>query len=75
MTKIEQVLFLNAGMREFPGESYRFVDVRDVANSHILALEIPSASGRYCVVGRMAHYTEVLEILHEHYPNLQIAAK
>ncbi|CAN0862384.1 Phenylacetaldehyde reductase [Linum grandiflorum] len=70
-----QVLLLNAGTREFPGETYRFVDVRDVANAHVLAFENPSASGRYCVVGRMAHYTKVLEIMHEQYPDLQIAEK
>ncbi|CAN0862388.1 Phenylacetaldehyde reductase [Linum grandiflorum] len=72
---VEELLRMINGTRSFPGDSFRFVDVRDVANAHILAFELPSASGRYCVVGRMAHYTEVLEILHEHYPNLQIAGK
>ncbi|CAN1339237.1 Phenylacetaldehyde reductase [Linum perenne] len=72
---VEEVLRIMNGNREFPGESYRFVDVRDVASSHVLAFEIPTASGRYCVVGRMAHYTEVLEILQEQYPSLQMAAK
>ncbi|CAN1797871.1 Phenylacetaldehyde reductase [Linum perenne] len=72
---VEEVLRIMNGNRKFPGESYRFVDVRDVASSHVLAFEIPTASGRYCVVGRMAHYTEVLEILQEQYPSLQMAAK
>ncbi|CAN0862386.1 Phenylacetaldehyde reductase [Linum grandiflorum] len=72
---VEEVLRIINGTREFPGETYRFVDVRDVANAHVLAFENPSASGRYCVVGRMAHYTKVLEIMHEQYPDLQIAEK
>ncbi|CAN0862314.1 Phenylacetaldehyde reductase [Linum grandiflorum] len=72
---VEEVLKLVNGTREFPGDIYRFVDVRDVANSHILAFEVPSASGRYCIVGRTAHYSEALEILHQHYPNLPVFAK
>ncbi|GLT66316.1 hypothetical protein SLA2020_386860 [Shorea laevis] len=53
----------------------RFVDVRDVAFSHILAFEVPSASGRYCMVERTADYSEVLKILDELYPDLHLSEK
>ncbi|CAL5380289.1 unnamed protein product [Camellia sinensis] len=61
--------------KSFPNASYRWVDVRDVANAHIQAFEIPSASGRYCVVNRVAHFSEVVKILHELYPALDIPEK
>ncbi|CAI9769732.1 unnamed protein product [Fraxinus pennsylvanica] len=48
----------------------RFVDVRDVARAHILALENPSASGRYCLVGTLLLTSEVLQILRKLYPPL-----
>ncbi|CAK7330919.1 unnamed protein product [Dovyalis caffra] len=56
----------------FPNEMYRFVDVRDVAYAHIQAFEIPSAGGRYCIVGQVGHFSEVLEIVHEYYPTLHL---
>ncbi|GLT66314.1 hypothetical protein SLA2020_386840 [Shorea laevis] len=52
-----------------------FVDVRDVAFAHILAFEVPSASGRYCMVERTADYSEVLKILDELYPDLHLSEK
>ena len=52
--------------------SYRFVDVRDVAYGHIQAFEISSASGRYCLVGRVAYSSEAFEILHKLYPAISV---
>ncbi|XP_065616919.1 phenylacetaldehyde reductase-like isoform X1 [Quercus suber] len=49
---------------------YRFVDTRDVANAHIQAFETPSASGRYCLVGRVTPHSETLKILRELFPAL-----
>ncbi|GAV85203.1 Epimerase domain-containing protein [Cephalotus follicularis] len=49
-----------------------FVDIRDVANAHIQALEIPSASGRYCLVESVVDISAVLKILHEVYPALKL---
>uniref|UniRef100_F6HPX3 NAD-dependent epimerase/dehydratase domain-containing protein n=2 Tax=Vitis vinifera TaxID=29760 RepID=F6HPX3_VITVI len=46
----EQVLNLINGAQTFPNISSWWVDVRDVANAHIQAYEIPEASGRYCLV-------------------------
>ncbi|KAM2531093.1 hypothetical protein PS1_028877 [Malus domestica] len=42
-----------------------FVDVRDVASAHIQAFEIPSASGRYCLVGQVADDLDTLKILRQ----------
>lgn len=65
-------LFFMAGVQTFPNENLRLVDVRDVGNAHIEAFERPSASGRYCLVARVTHVSEVLKIVHEHYPTLQL---
>uniref|UniRef100_A0A7N2LCR8 3-beta hydroxysteroid dehydrogenase/isomerase domain-containing protein n=1 Tax=Quercus lobata TaxID=97700 RepID=A0A7N2LCR8_QUELO len=42
----------------------------DVANAHIQAFETPSASGRYCLVGRVTPHSEILKILGELFPAL-----
>ncbi|KDP43566.1 hypothetical protein JCGZ_16853 [Jatropha curcas] len=59
----------------FPNEIYKFVDVRDIGFAHIQAFELPSANGRYCIVGRVVHFTELLEIVHEKYPTLPLPDK
>ncbi|KAK4492373.1 hypothetical protein RD792_003178 [Penstemon davidsonii] len=61
-------------------ETYRnvttgWVNVKDVALAHILAFENPSANGRYCMVESVAHFSDVVEILHELYPNLPLPTK
>ncbi|KAK2993822.1 hypothetical protein RJ640_027700 [Escallonia rubra] len=52
-----------------------WVNVKDVANAHIQAFEIPSASGRYCLVERVAHYSEVVDILRKLYPSYKLPEK
>ncbi|GAB4832149.1 hypothetical protein Ancab_006166 [Ancistrocladus abbreviatus] len=51
------------------------VDVRDVANAHIQAFEIASASGRYCLVDSSPHFSDIIEILRKSFPNLKLAEK
>jgi nucleoside-diphosphate-sugar epimerase len=63
------------GAQVFPNLTFGWVDVRDIAKAHIQAYEIPSASGRYCMVGRVAHYSEVVRTLRELYPSLQLPEK
>ncbi|CAK7330921.1 unnamed protein product [Dovyalis caffra] len=63
------------GAPTLPSEIYRYVDVRDVAYAHVQALEIPSASGRYCLVGIVAHFSDTVKIAHEHYPTLPLPEK
>ncbi|GKV12611.1 hypothetical protein SLEP1_g23733 [Rubroshorea leprosula] len=41
-----------------------FMDVRDVAHAHIQAFEIPSATGRYCMVESVVDVTKLWRILH-----------
>ncbi|XP_030443755.1 phenylacetaldehyde reductase-like isoform X1 [Syzygium oleosum] len=72
---VEMILNLVNGARTFPNISYKFVDVRDVAHAHILALENPSACSRYCMVGEAIHCHGVLKILHNFYPTLHIPEK
>ncbi|XP_048134584.1 phenylacetaldehyde reductase-like isoform X2 [Rhodamnia argentea] len=65
---VELILNFVNGTEEFPNASYGFVDVRDVAQAHIQALENPSASGRYCVVAGVMHRHDALNILRHLYP-------
>ncbi|KAK2986162.1 hypothetical protein RJ640_008845, partial [Escallonia rubra] len=70
--------FLNlvkSGREFLPNGIYRYVDVRDVACAHIKAFEIPSASGRYCLVGTVTYSAEALKILHRLYPALNLPEK
>ncbi|CAL5426118.1 unnamed protein product [Camellia sinensis] len=69
------ILELINGSQTYPNVSYGWINVKDVANAHIQAYEIPSASGRYCLVERIAHYSEVVKILHELYPSFQLPRK
>ncbi|KAG6411446.1 hypothetical protein SASPL_129528 [Salvia splendens] len=48
-----------------PGGNFVYVDVRDVANAHILALENSTANGRYCLVAQVLNCSKVLQILRE----------
>lgn len=59
-----------AGKDVFPDGIYRLVDVRDVANTHILAFGNPKANGRYCMVGTVTRSWEIMKIMHKHYPDL-----
>ncbi|KAM4072866.1 hypothetical protein ACB094_11G172000 [Castanea mollissima] len=65
---------INGSYASYDG-NYRFVDIRDVANAHIQAFETPSASGRYCLVGRVTPHSETLKILRELFPALFLTQK
>ncbi|KAK7264043.1 hypothetical protein RJT34_31646 [Clitoria ternatea] len=71
---VEPILKLITGA-PFPNRTYGWVDVKDVANAHIQAYEIASASGRYCLVERVLHHSELARILRDLYPTLQISDK
>ncbi|KAF3959894.1 hypothetical protein ACB098_08G157200 [Castanea mollissima] len=74
-TSAAAILNLINGAETFPNVTFGWVNVKDVANAHIQAYEIPTASGRYCLVERVIHHTEVLRVLHELYPSLQLPEK
>jgi len=63
------------GAETYPNSSFGWVNVKDVANAHILAFENPSANGRYLMVERVAHYSDILKILRDLYPTMQLPEK
>ncbi|KAL0413710.1 UNVERIFIED_CONTAM: Cinnamoyl-CoA reductase 1 [Sesamum radiatum] len=69
-TSSQLILNVLSGSQDFP--DYHFVDVRDVADAHILAFENPSAAGRYILVGTSITHSELQHILHELYPSLNL---
>ena len=68
------VVFVNAA-QTFPNEVLGWVNVKDVANAHVQAYENPSASGKYLLVETGAHSSELVRILRELYPDLQLPDK
>ncbi|KAH7679259.1 Cinnamyl-alcohol dehydrogenase protein [Dioscorea alata] len=70
-----QILNLINGTTYNPNENYRWVNVKDVALAHILAFEVPSANGRYCLVERVTRCSEVIKIIRELYPTIQLPQK
>ncbi|GMP87959.1 hypothetical protein CsSME_00040124 [Camellia sinensis var. sinensis] len=74
-TSSAAILNLINGSQTYPNASFGWINVKDVANAHIQAYEIPSANGRYCLVERVAHYSEVVNILHKLYPSFQLLEK
>ncbi|KAL3647554.1 hypothetical protein CASFOL_008522 [Castilleja foliolosa] len=66
--------FIN-GAETYPNSTFGWVNVKDVANAHILAFENASANGRYLMVESVAHDSEIVKILRELYPNLQLPKK
>ncbi|KAK4278712.1 hypothetical protein QN277_016520 [Acacia crassicarpa] len=66
------ILKLINGAQTLPRITGGWINVKDVANAHIQAFEIPTANGRYCLVESVADYSNVLKILHELYPTLQL---
>ncbi|XP_048551299.1 phenylacetaldehyde reductase-like isoform X2 [Triticum urartu] len=78
-TSVEAILKFINGMSDHllhnPNFSFGWVNVKDVALAHILAYEVPSANGRYCMVERVAHHSEIVKIIHEMYPNFPVPDK
>ncbi|XP_043691618.1 phenylacetaldehyde reductase-like [Telopea speciosissima] len=74
-TSAEAILNIINGAQTFPNASFGWVNVKDVANAHIQAFEIPSANGRYVLVERVAHYSQVVKALRELYPTLHLPEK
>ncbi|XP_052201186.1 phenylacetaldehyde reductase-like isoform X2 [Diospyros lotus] len=74
-TSAAAVLSIINGSQTYPNATFGWVNVKDVANAHIQAFEVPSANGRYCLVERVAHYSEVVKILQNLYPSIQLPDK
>ncbi|KAF2293423.1 hypothetical protein GH714_001561 [Hevea brasiliensis] len=67
-TSVEVFAKIVKGAQTYLYDNWYLVDVRDVANAHIEAFELASASGRYCLVETVVHFSEFLKIVHKHYP-------
>ncbi|XP_021862311.1 phenylacetaldehyde reductase isoform X2 [Spinacia oleracea] len=63
------------GVKAYRNMTFGWVHVKDVAMAHILALEVPSAKGRYCLVESVAHYSDIVKVLKELYPNAALPEK
>jgi nucleoside-diphosphate-sugar epimerase len=61
-----------AGTPTYPNVSHELVNVKDVAMAHVLAYEVPSAKGRYCMAERVMHYSELVKIIQDMYPSIWV---
>lgn len=59
--------------RVYPNSRLGFVHIDDAITAHILAMEVPSASGRIICSGDVAHWGEIVEMLRKKYPMYPIA--
>ena len=69
------VISPKTGAETYNNTTLGWVHVKDVAMAHILAFEVPSATGRYCLVESIAHYKDIVKILKELYPNATLPEK
>ncbi|CAL5423789.1 unnamed protein product [Camellia sinensis] len=74
-TSVAAILNLINGSQTFPNSTLGWVNVKDVANAHIQAFEIPSANERYCLVESVAHYSKLVKILQEKFPSFHLPEK
>ncbi|XP_042483032.1 phenylacetaldehyde reductase-like [Macadamia integrifolia] len=65
----------DAGAQTYPNATFGWVNVKDVADAHILAFENSSANGRYVLVERVVHNSQLLKTLRELYPTLPLPEK
>ncbi|KAF3452517.1 hypothetical protein FNV43_RR02950 [Rhamnella rubrinervis] len=69
------VLNLINGAQTFPNYTYGWIHVKDVVKAHIRAYEIPSASGRHVLAESVEHFSGIVGVLCELYPDLQLPEK
>uniref|UniRef100_A0A0A9GF68 NAD-dependent epimerase/dehydratase domain-containing protein n=2 Tax=Arundo donax TaxID=35708 RepID=A0A0A9GF68_ARUDO len=74
-TSSQIILYLISGSSVYLNYSLGWVNVQDVALAHVLAFETPSATGRYCTVDKVLHFSEVVKIIHDMYPSLPVPDK
>jgi dihydroflavonol-4-reductase len=68
-------IFVDMTKGVYPGVlalSWGFVDVRDVARAHVLALETPAAKGRYLCAGDILSMRETIAALREVLPQAKL---
>ncbi|XP_068651750.1 cinnamoyl-CoA reductase 1-like [Aristolochia californica] len=67
--------YLTGSAKTYANSVQAYIDVRDVAEAHILVYETPSASGRYLCAESVLHRGDVVEILSKLFPGYPIPAK
>ncbi|KAK9715737.1 hypothetical protein RND81_06G186200 [Saponaria officinalis] len=66
---------VNGKSETYMNLAYGWVHVKDVAEAHIRAFEIPSANGRYILSETVVHYSQAVDILRQLYPTLKLPTK
>ncbi|CAI9106304.1 OLC1v1005436C5 [Oldenlandia corymbosa var. corymbosa] len=74
-TSATYILNYISGAETYQNGTSGWVNVKDVANAHILAFENPSANGRYCVVESVVHNSKIVQLLRELYPSMKLPEK
>lgn len=59
-------------LEKIPNGSMSVIDVRDLAALELAAVENPEAKGRYFGVLRSFHWKEIMEAIHEVYPQFEV---
>ncbi|KAF5758082.1 putative cinnamoyl-CoA reductase [Helianthus annuus] len=67
--------YLTGSAKTYANAVQAYVDVRDVALTHIILFETPSTFGRYLCAESMLHRGEVVEILAKYFPEYPIPTK
>ncbi|XP_023520749.1 cinnamoyl-CoA reductase 2-like [Cucurbita pepo subsp. pepo] len=67
--------YLTGAVKTYVNAFQGYVHVKDVAKSHVLLYETPSAFGRYICVETMLHRQELVEILAKFFPEYPIPTK
>ncbi|XP_021772103.1 cinnamoyl-CoA reductase 1-like [Chenopodium quinoa] len=63
------------GSETYSNATFGWVHVKDVAEAHIRAFEIPTANGRYILSETVAHFADLVKMLRELYPNSKLPNK
>uniref|UniRef100_A0A0D9VMH8 NAD-dependent epimerase/dehydratase domain-containing protein n=1 Tax=Leersia perrieri TaxID=77586 RepID=A0A0D9VMH8_9ORYZ len=69
------VRYLLGAAKTYPNAVAAYVDVRDVARTHVLVYECPDAHGRYLCVGTVIHRAQLLQMLKELFPYYAVTSK
>ena len=64
--------YLDGSVQTYTNASQAYVHVRDVADAHARAYEMPDAHGRYLCAGRTLHRAEVCRILAKFFPEYPV---
>ncbi|XP_039134976.1 cinnamoyl-CoA reductase 1-like [Dioscorea cayenensis subsp. rotundata] len=67
--------YMRGTKKAYPNAVMALVDVRDVAQAHVLVYENPNASGRYFCIATVIHRAQFVAMLSEMFPEYPITNK